>query len=435
MLANYNAIMEYLFSKLPMFTRIGSSAIKKDLTNIKKLCDALGNPHLQFKSIHIAGTNGKGSVSNLLASILFENGYKTGLHTSPHLIDYKERFRINNYLIPEKKIVDFVIENQKIIEEIKPSFFELSVALAFKWFADEKVDIAIIETGLGGRLDSTNIITPVLSVITHISIDHKDMLGETLELIATEKAGIIKKGVPVVIGNGNNKVIEVFENKALLENSKLYKVEDYLRTENYSTDLIFGNYTFKDIKENNIVELQSELIGEYQIDNIATALLSTKIIEENFPTQEENTFRGIKNVKTNMKFRGRWDVLKHSPIVIVDGAHNEDALQKLFDTIRKIKFDNLIVIIGFMKDKDVDKITSILPKKALYICTTAEQPRSSTPEEVAEILNKQNLQTTIKFNCLEAYEYAMNIAEKNDLVLVSGSLFIVGKLYEYLEKN
>lgn len=434
MFTSYAATMEYLYSKLPMFTRIGASAIKKDLTNITKLCDYLGNPQNQFKSIHIAGTNGKGSVSNLLASAYFHNGYKVGLHTSPHLIDYRERFRIDTQLIEEIEIIKFVGKNHKIIEEIKPSFFELSVALAFYWFAENEVDIAIIETGLGGRLDSTNILKPILSVITHISYDHKDMLGETLEEIATEKAGIIKKNTPVVLGLDNDSVENVFQNKAELEKADLYKVKDYLQPLDDIMYTSFANYTFKNLKNEETIQIDSELIGKHQQNNIATAWVAMMVLNNVLITQEEKVLDGFRLVKSTMKFRGRWDIIQEKPLVIADSAHNEDALKRVFNEVKGIKHNRLYIIIGFMKDKDLTNLISIMPKNAFYIGTTAELPRSATENEVAEMLMNNGLNAISKKTVEESYDYVMKDSKEDDLILITGSIFIVGKFYEFHDK-
>ncbi|MCF6185383.1 MAG: bifunctional folylpolyglutamate synthase/dihydrofolate synthase, partial [Bacteroidales bacterium] len=335
----YQETITYLFSKLPMYQRQGKSAFKKNMNNIIALCEHSDNPQNKFKSIHIAGTNGKGSVSHILASVLQTSGYKTGLYTSPHLKDFRERIKINGEMISEEEVINYVEENKSFFEELQPSFFEMTVALAFKYFADENVDIAVIEVGLGGRLDSTNIINPELSVITNISIDHTQFLGETLSQIAGEKAGIIKEKTPVVIGEYQEDIVHIFSETAFKKKSPVYFAD-----KEYYTDYEMMTADYKqilNIKRNNKTEysnLKTDLFGGWQNKNIITALKSLEILNQDFNISKENIYNGILNIKKNTNFIGRWQILAYNPLTITDTGHNEAGIKEVVRQIKKTPY-------------------------------------------------------------------------------------------------
>lgn len=416
----YQSNLNYLYAQLPMFSHVGAKAIKTGLGNIEEICAFLNNPQKKIKTIHIAGTNGKGSVSHLLASILAESGLKTGLYTSPHLIDFRERIKINGKMIPKKSVNSFVEKVKPIIESINPSFFEITVAMAFDYFAQQKVDIAIIETGLGGRLDSTNIVQPILSVITNISYDHKDVLGNTLTAIATEKAGIIKPNTPVIIGKRNEESDPVFMQKAKTENAPIQFSSDNLdnievsRTKNY-LKLKFKNF--------NLL-VKSPLLANYQIENINTAIFAIKQLKS-FGISDRNIKNGIKNIIKNTHFCGRWQKISSSPLTIIDVAHNEDGIKMALQNLDNESFHKLHIIFGAVKDKDLDAIFKLLPKNAAYYFTQANIDRKLEIEELAKLGVKHNL----FFNTYNTPKMALKAAKlfssEKDLILVIGSFFIV----------
>lgn len=391
-----------------MYQREGKSAYKKDLGNTQAVCKILDNPERKFKSIHIAGTNGKGSCSHLLASVFQEAGYKTGLYTSPHLKDFRERIRINGEMISEKKVVQFVEEHSIDFKDISPSFFEWTVALAFDHFANEAVDIAIIETGLGGRLDSTNVIRPILSVITNIDWDHMDMLGDTLEKIAIEKAGIIKEGTPVVIGNRSG-VEEVFIQKAKEKNAAITFTENLHLAE----------------------EVKSDLEGEYQLENLKTVFGIWLAIRKNekieFAISYPQFLRGIQKSKINTSFRGRWEIILTKPKTIVDVAHNEAGLKITLRQLQKEKFDQLHIVLGMVKDKDLSKILSLFPTNANYYFCAAKIPRSLTAAELKKAANEIGLIGKEYSSVKEAMEAASVSAKDTDVIYIGGSNFIVAE--------
>ncbi|MEQ8623421.1 MAG: folylpolyglutamate synthase/dihydrofolate synthase family protein [Vicingaceae bacterium] len=401
----YRETLEYLFKQLPMYQREGKTAFKKDLNNTLRLCKLLGNPEQQFKSIHIAGTNGKGSTAHMLAAIFQEAGYRTGLYTSPHLKDFRERVRIDGEMISQKSVVEFVKENQSKFDEIKPSFFEWTVVLAFHQFAKARVDIAIIETGLGGRLDSTNVITPELSIITNISYDHMDMLGDTLPEIAREKAGIIKEGVPVVIGNNSGQKA-LFLDIAFEKKSLIY---------------------FADSLKTN-VELTSDLIGIYQKSNIKTVFQSWLVLRNlgwliSFPQLE----RALLNIKKSTGLRGRWEVLQKNPLVIAETAHNEEGLKLAIKQLKETEYDCLHLVLGFVKGKDLKKLLSLFPESASFYFCEAKIPRAEKAEVVYEIAKELGIKGRHFNNVTEAKNTALNNAQQSDLVYIGGSNFVVAE--------
>jgi dihydrofolate synthase/folylpolyglutamate synthase len=413
-----------------MFSRIGAAAYKEDLHNTTVLCKALDDPHKKFKSIHIAGTNGKGSTSHMLAAILQQAGYKTGLYTSPHLKDFRERIKINGKKISEEFVIDFVQKTKPISEQIKPSFFELTVAMAFDYFEKEKVDIAVIETGLGGRLDSTNVITPILSVITNIGYDHMDILGDTLEKIAAEKAGIIKPNVPVVIGEYLPETRDIFINKAKEMNAPIYFVQE----EYYVSEI---NYTIKslscdiiDIKHKMPLSFILDLNGLYQAKNLCTVLCAKDILfEQDFSVTDDEEKMALSNVKKLTGLQGRWDVINEQPTIILDVAHNEDGIKQLLQQLSIVSNKSSIthLIIGMVKDKDITKLLSILPKGARYYFSNAHIARALPHGELKEKAAAFGLNGESFDDVNIALKSAIISAVAADIIIVCGSVFLVAE--------
>jgi len=436
---NYQETINYLYQQLPLFTRIGAVAYKKDLTNTILLCKALNNPQNCFKTIHIAGTNGKGSTSHLLASILQESGLKVGLYTSPHLKDFRERIKINGEMIAEQKIVDFVANYKPLFDEIKPSFFEWTVALCFDYFANQKVDIAIIETGLGGRLDSTNIIHPLLSVITNIGWDHTDLLGDSLSKIAYEKAGIIKLKTPVVIGEKHAEINEVFITKANKENSNLVFAQEQLEVDffkqlsegaliQFKPNQLFEGKMGEDFKSNNY-SLNCPLGGIYQQHNFTTVLVACQqLLEIGFEISFENIHKGFLNVIKNTGLMGRWQLLGDSPKIICDTGHNVNGIELIVEQIAMQKFDKLHIVMGMVKDKDINKILALLPVNAQYYWCKAQLPRALNEVELQTQAKQYNLIGNAFETVALAFENAKQNAKPNDLIFVGGSTFVVAEV-------
>lgn len=424
---NYEETLDYLYNKLPMFSRIGEAAIKKDLTNTIALCEFLQNPQTKFKAIHIAGTNGKGSVAHILASLLQQAGYKTGLYTSPHLKDFRERIKINGKPCKEKFVIKFTEKIKPEIESIHPSFFEITVAMAFDYFAKKKVDIAIIETGLGGRLDSTNIITPILSVITNISYDHQNLLGNSLAEIAAEKAGIIKQSIPVIIGRKNDETDSVFNQKATTEKAEIYYAEEVVRDVKVVNT---PNFLIIDALVNNIHHnICCDLNSTYQTENIKTVLTSLSVIEKQFPKINEKAVQlGFSNVKKNTQLQGRWQTLETNPKVVADVGHNEDGIHKIKEQLKFERYNQLHIVYGAVKDKDIDKILSMLPKDAVYYFTEPQIQRKLEVEILFEKAKTHQLNGTIYHHPKDALGVAKSKAADNDLILVTGSFFVVGEV-------
>lgn len=396
--------VDWLCSKLPMFQRVGSVAFKKDLTNIQSLCEHLGNPHKRFKSIHIAGTNGKGSTSHMLASIFQEAGYKVGLTTSPHLKDFRERIRINGQMCSEEFIIDFVAKNGDFIEQLGASFFEVSIAMAFECFAQEKVDIAIIETGLGGRLDSTNIILPELSIITNIGLDHTAILGNTLAEIAFEKAGIIKSLTPVIIGETTSETKDVFISKAKEMNAEI------ILAENQET-----------------VNLESDLTGIYQLKNKKTVLTAiSKLQQMGWLISDQNVIDGLLHVKQNTNLRGRWDILNTEPLTVADTAHNPHGLAEVIQQIQQVKYKQLRLVLGFVNDKDVSSILEFFPKDAVYYFCEPDVPRKLPIDELQKVVAK-DLTASYQKTVSEAIKKANEDASIDDFIYIGGSTFVVAE--------
>lgn len=425
---NYQETIEWLFSRLPMFQRQGQVAYKKDMANITALCKLNDNPQNKFKSIHIAGTNGKGSVSHILSSVLQSAGYKTGLYTSPHLKDFRERIMINGEMITEDNVINFVKRFMSDFVKIKPSFFEMSVAMAFDHFAKNKVDIAIIEVGLGGRLDSTNIISPILSVITNISYDHTQFLGNTLEEIAGEKAGIIKPNIPVVIGETNNKTKEIFIKKAKVNKSGIcfadneYKINSSYINENFELCLT--------IKSNSVIykEIISDASGNYQQKNIVTAIKAIDIISDKFIIKPEDIYKGIRNIRKNTGFSGRWHILCKSPLIIADTGHNIAGITEITKQLKSLTYKDLHIIFGVVNDKNIDDILNIMPKNAVYYFTKANIPRSLDESELQNEAKRFQMKGETYPTVNQAFKKAKEEANNSDMILICGSTFIVAEI-------
>ena len=410
-----------------MFSRIGSAALKNNLDNTIKLLTFLENPHTKFKSIHIAGTNGKGSVSHMLASIFQSAGYKTGLYTSPHLKDFRERIRINGEMIKQKDVLDITSKLTPIIEDIEPSFFEVTVAMAFDYFSKNEVDIAIIETGLGGRLDSTNVITPELSIITNIGYDHMNILGNSLVEIATEKAGIIKNGVPVVLGRTDEETKNVFIKKAIETTSLLSFSENIYDSivNDLSPDMI--SLKLENKQNNETFDIKCDLPGIYQKENIATVATAVDLLNQNGWNISKNAMlKGFEKTKNNTSLFGRWDVLRKKPLLVLDVAHNEDGFSNLISHISKFEFRQIHFILGFSKDKDFNKIIDMLPKEAKFYFTSSNSPRALDHETLLKIALNRNIEGKSFATVNDAIEDALKITKEDDLIIVSGSIYVVG---------
>lgn len=425
----YQATLEYLYTQLPMFTRQGEKAYKKDLHNTLALCEALGNPQQKFKSIHIAGTNGKGSTSHMLAAILQQAGYKTGLYTSPHIKDFGERIRINGNMIAQQFVVDFVERTKKITASIEPSFFELTVAMAFEYFAQQQIDIAVIETGLGGLLDSTNVITPKLSVITNIGFDHVNILGNTLEAIAFQKAGIIKKNVPVVIGEYLPETKPVFEAKAKQENASIVFASDLFEIEN-AQQLNLLHCTVKDTGNFKSSDFDLDLTGAYQLKNLKTVLASVKKLTElGYKISDEPVKIALSQVKQLTGMRGRWDILQTNPTVIQDVAHNPDGIKQVLEQLKNTyPAAQLHFVLGFVKDKDVAYVLELFPQNARYYFTNAHIPRALPAAELESMALEKGLTGNCFDNVNDAIASAKANALNNDVVMICGSFFIIAEI-------
>lgn len=412
-----------------MFSRIGAAAIKKDLHNTFALCEALNNPHKKFKTIHIAGTNGKGSVSHMLAAVLQTAGYKTGLYTSPHLHDFRERIKVNGEMVIEQFVIDFTERMKHQIELLEPSFFEITVAMAFEYFAEQQVDVAVIETGLGGRLDSTNIITPVLSVITNIGWDHMNLLGNTLEQIAFEKAGIIKKNIPAVIGELLPETEPVFLKKAKENNAPVYYAKDHFITEEALIKENLLSIVVKDIVRNKPLGYELDLLGFYQTKNLCTVLTAVQQLQKSgWSIDDEQIQMALKNTKQINGLHGRWEVIQQNPTVVLDVGHNEDGVKQIIKQLQFCTFEQLHIIIGMVKDKEIDKVLALLPNNATYYFTKAQIPRALDEQLLKEKAMQYGLTGESFADVNTALSFAKEKAIKDDLILVCGSVFLVGEV-------
>jgi len=424
----YQETLDYLYTQLPMFQRIGGAAFKKDLTNIRRLCEALGNPQEQFKSIHIAGTNGKGSTAHMLSAIFQSAGYKTGLYTSPHYRDFRERIKLNGALVPEQWVVDFVEDHKALMEEVKPSYFEITVAMAFRYFAEQQVDMAVIEVGLGGRLDSTNIINPELCVITNISYDHMQFLGDTLELIAGEKAGIIKSGVPVVIGETQPETAPVFLAKAETEKSPISFADQHLAATVVEFDYTGSTYLVTRDGQPYLIHLRTELWGDYQRYNLQTVLHTVDHLAEDWKITEEHIRRGLGKLRSLSRFVGRWQLLREDPIILCDSAHNEAGLRFVVDQLARIPHQQLHIILGVVNDKDLSKVFPYLPREAHYYFSRPDVPRGLDAQVLADRAHAAGIEGTVHESVSEALASAKKAAGKDDLIFVGGSIFVVAEV-------
>lgn len=425
----YEQTLQYLFTHLPMFSKIGADAYKKDITNTAVLCEFLGNPQNKVRTIHIAGTNGKGSTSHMLAAVFQQSGYKTGLYTSPHLKDFRERFKINGAMIEPAFVVSFVEKIKKLSEEIAPSFFELTVAMMLEYFSEKQVDIAIVETGLGGRLDSTNIITPILSVITNIGYDHMNILGNTLEAIAAEKAGIIKKNIPVVIGEASMQTKPVFLSKAKEQEALITFAEDKYIITGVTIDA-----------ENLVVQLKStqtgllqnyalDLAGVYQQNNVRTVISALDVLASaGYRLDEKDKHDALARVKQLNGLFGRWDIIQRKPMTVLDVAHNEDGIRQVLSQLSLLQAKALHIVFGIVRDKDASAILALLPKDATYYFTKAQIPRALPEQELLEKAAQHDLHGIAYPEVNMALAAARGNAGKDDLILVCGSVYLVGEV-------
>lgn len=397
-----------MFKKLPMYQNVGDSAYKKDLSNITLICEHLNNPQNNFKSIHVGGTNGKGSCSHMLSSILQEAGYKVGLYTSPHLVDFRERVRLNGEMISKDSVSEFMHHNFDFFESNNVSFFEMTVGLAFNYFSFNKVDIAIIEVGMGGRLDSTNIITPILSLITNISIDHTKFLGSNFSDIAREKAGIIKEKTPIVIGETQDEIKSIFIDVANTKSSEIV----------FADDFIYDNY-------------DCDLQGIYQKKNIKTVLKASQILQQNdYKINDVHIKTGLNNVSNNTGLKGRWDIIQNSPMIICDTAHNMAALKEVISQLIRLEYSKLYFIVGFSDDKDLDKISKIFPENSEYYFVKPKVDRGKDSQELKQIFESNNRIGIIQNSVNEAINQIKKTSSKDDVIFIGGSTFVVSEIFQ-----
>lgn len=434
---NYQETLQHLYSRLPMFSRQGASAIRPGLDNTISFCKHLDNPQNKFKSVHVGGTNGKGSTSHMIASILQTAGYKTGLYTSPHLKDFRERIRVNGEMIEEEEVIQFVENQNQFIEDLKPSFFEVTVAMAFHHFAKHQVDIAVIEVGLGGRLDSTNIIVPALSIISNIAYDHMNILGNSLSEIAGEKAGIIKPGVPIIISQRQEEIANIFIQKAMAQQAKIEfaseewiikkspiqnKAEDFLRVEVIEKRSSKSSYFSFDT-------LELDLTGSYQLKNLAGVLSAVRQLRMlDFTITDQEIEFALGHVKTLTGLMGRWQILQKQPLIICDTGHNEDGIREVLKNIEQTSFENLHIIIGMVSDKDISKVMRLLPSNASYYFCQPDIARAKPAVELKE----EALAFGLKGEAYNSIKAALNVAKmkagKNDLIFIGGSTFVVAEV-------
>ncbi len=429
---NYSETLQYLFERLPMFQRIGQAAYKSNLENTLKLDEIFRHPHRSYKTIHVAGTNGKGSVSHMLAAVLQTAGYKTGLYTSPHLKDFRERIRINGQMISEDEVIEWVekypLKNN--MWNIDPSFFELTAAMAFDLFKENKVDVAVFEVGLGGRLDSTNIITPELSVITNIGLDHTNLLGDTLEKIAAEKAGIIKTGVPVVIGSTQKETKQIFSETAWSKNAPCFFADqDYIAY--YSMLGMDGKQILNIESKGKIIfpSLKLDLLGNYQLKNVPTVLKALEILIKNgWKILEEDIYKGLENTAKITGLMGRWQIIGNNPLTICDTGHNEDGIRMVAEQLKNTAYKTLHFVIGVVADKNPDSVLKLLPKNAVYYFTRANIPRAMNEKELEEKAMKFGLSGNSYHTVTEAFKAASANAGRNDLIFIGGSTYVVAEI-------
>lgn len=426
----YKETIDFLYSQLPVYHRIGKAAYKANLTNTLALDEHFGYPHRKFKSVHIAGTNGKGSVSHMIASVLQEAGYKTALYTSPHLKDFRERIKINGEMIPEEEVISFVEKNAAIIRSVNPSFFEMSVAMAFDYYARSGVDVAVVETGLGGRLDSTNIISPLLSIITNIGHDHMDLLGDTLEKIAVEKAGIIKKNIPVIIGETLPETIRVFLEKAANMLSDMTFADMIYDCALEDIDLLTGSRRFRLLngRSGETITGETALGGDYQKKNLPIVLCAVETLRSFFNISLQNFTEGIKKVIINTELRGRWQILGNNPLIICDTGHNKEGLEYVMNQIDKTPKSGLHIVIGFVNDKDLSTVLPLLPGNAIYYFTKASVPRALDENILKHEAMKYGLTGNSYPGVMAAFEAAKRGASCDEMIFIGGSTFVVAEV-------
>lgn len=425
----YQQTVDYLYSRLPMFTKIGAPALKTDIDNTVIFCNSLGNPQNKYKTIHVGGTNGKGSTSHMLAAILQQAGYKTGLYTSPHLKDFRERIRVNGKMVAKNFVRSFVQKQKQLISDVEPSFFEVTVAMAFAYFEQQQVDVAIIEVGLGGRLDSTNIITPVLSVITNISLDHTNILGDTLAAIAFEKAGIIKPNVPAIIGEHQPETDSIFIKRAATQHTKLTFAGDQIST---SAAAKKADRITIDVFENNrmlLKKLQLDLTGSYQLKNVVTVIQTVQSLRAiGYQINDEAIYIALRSVKKLTGLQGRWQTLSKKPLVICDTGHNKAGIKEVVQNIEQTPHKQLHMVIGMVKDKDIAAILALLPKNATYYFCQPLIERALPAIELAQQAASYQLQGQVFDTPMEALDFAKSEADENDLIFVGGSTFVVAEV-------
>ncbi len=440
---NYREATEYLFNSLPMYQRVGGAAYKADLENTLRLDAALGHPHLKFPSVHVAGTNGKGSVSHMLASVFQQAGFKTGLYTSPHLLDFRERIRVNGKPVPEQEVVDFVTRHKRIIGMISPSFFEMTVAMAFDFFARQQVEMAVIETGLGGRLDSTNIITPVISVITNVSMDHTEFLGNDLSSIAREKGGIIKEGIPVVVGRADGEREKLFRRMAREKQAEItfasrtfipsfhtFTPEGKIMLR-YTSTLPGNEGTKGTMGAGGTVVC--DLAGDYQHENLMTVLaVLLKLRESGWDIPEKAAENGLSAVSVNTGLLGRWQTVDHNPRSICDVAHNQEGIAAVMKQLMQLPWKSLHIVFGLVREKDLPAILPLLPVEATYYFTPSSVPRSMDATLLQEEAGKRGLKGRAFPSVEEAYRAARQRAEAEDVIFTGGSTFVVADLLKSL---
>jgi dihydrofolate synthase/folylpolyglutamate synthase len=431
---NYYQTLEFLYSQLPAYHRIGKAAYKSDLNNSIAIDNYLGHPHSGYNTIHVAGTNGKGSVSHMIASVLMEAGFKTGLYTSPHLLDYRERIKVNGQMIPKKSVTQFVKRISSLIDKIKPSFFEMSVAMAFEYFAETEVDFAVIEAGLGGRLDSTNIICPVLSVITNIGHDHMDLLGTSLKEIAGEKAGIIKPSIPIIIGESMEGIDDIFIQRARETDSEIFFADQSYLCQIDNLEIAVGKAGYNVLEKASGITFSgmTDLTGDYQAKNIQTVFVAIKILRATLNISNDAIVEGIGNVKKSTGLNGRWQILRKNPLVICDTGHNKEGLEYIIRQINRIPKNNLHIIIGFVNDKDRNSLFPIFPESATYYYTKASVPRALDENVLMSEAIRWNLKGRSYPDVKSAIKSALAGASDKDLVFIGGSTFVVADALKYL---
>ena len=428
---NYNETLDFLFTSMPSFQRVGGEAYKPGLERIISFCQHLGNPQRNYYTIHVAGTNGKGSVSHMIASILQQAGYRTGLFTSPHLSDFRERIRVDGEMIPKQKVVNFVDKHEAKMRELDLSFFEMTAAMAFDYFDQSDVEVAVIETGLGGRLDATNLITPILSVVTNIGMEHTEFLGDTIEKIAQEKAGIIKKSVPVVIGQRSAEYDHVFVARAEELRSRLIFAEEAWTlnaVEHFDDDN--QHFSLTRMRDERGYELDIDLLGDYQRHNIVTACTAADFLAEETPlTISRRAFRqGLATAAASTGLVGRWQVLSREPYTVCDTGHNVDGVKYVAAQLESLECEKLYCVIGFAKEKDLNKIMELLPRKAHYIFTRAQIDRARPIEDIAEVADRLGLDYECAPTVREAVLRAKSLATANDAIFIGGSNFVVAEI-------